>query len=447
MKTKKYSSILQKIENGGLMLLLLLVPVQTRWIMRSGHVGGYENNYLSLSVYATDILVLFLLALGLMAQGRQKRWGDFSLLRISAPHFWFWCLVVVSWCSVIFASNHVLAVQRSMWIMLGGGLAWLMSRNADQFRQIHWFLVGVTVSALVGIAQFVFQYAPASKWLGLASHDPAAGGSSVVEITNTFGQNIRWLRAYGMMDHPNVFGVVMGIGMFLALHVLLNEKERFTKRERLGQHVVLITSSMGVLVSLSRAAIGGVAVALVVALAALFYRKQQRMVFRTLKMLVMPLVFCGVLLLAYPQQFMVRSDAQGRLEAKSIAERKISFDESRAMIREDFLWGVGAGNYVEKLVTENPGLASWLYQPVHNVFLLLWAELGLFGILTGIGLAGATIARAYKTSIFLLAACITLVPAILLDHWLYDLHVGMLIFACVVSFVPGGIKQVYEKNV
>jgi hypothetical protein len=47
------------------------------------------------------------------------------------------------------------------------------------------------------------------------------------------------------------------------------------------------------------------------------------------------------------------------------------------MIDNNFIFGVGAGNYTLALVEKFPSKPAYSYQPVHNSYLLLWSEQGL----------------------------------------------------------------------
>jgi O-antigen ligase len=52
------------------------------------------------------------------------------------------------------------------------------------------------------------------------------------------------------------------------------------------------------------------------------------------------------------------------------------------MIKKNNLTGVGLGNYVFEVINKtNVGYPAWYYQPVHNIYILLIAELGLAGVI------------------------------------------------------------------
>ena len=46
-----------------------------------------------------------------------------------------------------------------------------------------------------------------------------------------------------------------------------------------------------------------------------------------------------------------------------------------------FSWtGVGIGNFTDKLREIIPTMDEYIYQPVHNIYLLIYTETGLFGL-------------------------------------------------------------------
>lgn len=67
------------------------------------------------------------------------------------------------------------------------------------------------------------------------------------------------------------------------------------------------------------------------------------------------------------------------LVGNSIVDRLGYVNVSRGTILVHPILGIGTGQYVPYLNSLN-NLLDWQYQPVHNVFLLVWAELGLIGL-------------------------------------------------------------------
>jgi O-antigen ligase len=73
---------------------------------------------------------------------------------------------------------------------------------------------------------------------------------------------------------------------------------------------------------------------------------------------------------------------------KSLGERFLYLKFSERIISENPIMGVGAGQFIFELKRSLPNLVIWQYQPVHNIFLLIWSELGVVGLVLFIMLLG-----------------------------------------------------------
>ncbi|MFA7209606.1 MAG: O-antigen ligase family protein [Parcubacteria group bacterium] len=89
------------------------------------------------------------------------------------------------------------------------------------------------------------------------------------------------------------------------------------------------------------------------------------------------LMICVIIASAY----LINPDFNSLL-FKSLDERALYLDVSRGTILDNPLIGLGAGQFVINMQNyTNQTLFEWQFQPVHNVFLLIWSELGLIGLL------------------------------------------------------------------
>ncbi|MDO8240614.1 MAG: O-antigen ligase family protein [Candidatus Moranbacteria bacterium] len=67
---------------------------------------------------------------------------------------------------------------------------------------------------------------------------------------------------------------------------------------------------------------------------------------------------------------------------KSLDERILYLNVSRGTISQNPIFGIGSGQFVANMRNNtNQALSDWQFQPVHNVFLLIWSELGLVGLI------------------------------------------------------------------
>ncbi|HEX8974767.1 MAG TPA: O-antigen ligase family protein [Patescibacteria group bacterium] len=416
---------MKNIEKYGLYIFLFLLPWQTRWIFHLGWINGNTNEYLTKSLYLSDVVLVGLLILVFLNEkkffsGAKKifvsiRGKIFSL-------FLLWCLVSLFW-----AENMSLALQRVFWIALATLLAMLIIRIKNNYEFFYALILSLMLSAWLGVWQFLFRQAFANKWLGLAAHDVSSGGTSYLEISGDGNQAVRWLRAYGSFDHPNIFGVATAVGLLLSFWIYACKKNK-QKREEIFLLFATASFALGIFSSLSRSALLGLLLGLLV----IFFKEGFVKIRKPLRI---SAAMFAIMLVLYPAPYVARSNVDSRLERKSLDERKVYFEQGKNMIEKNMMLGVGMGNYVQELTREDPTKEAWSYQPIHNFFLLVWAELGIFGMLALAALLLFICLKAWKGNGFGAAMLAVLLPAAFFDHWLWDLHFGVLLLGLIVGII------------
>ena len=362
-------------------------------------------------------------------------------------------LVLTSVVSVFFALDKLLALYKFGWLIMGVGLFWLIiSANYNKFKLIYFLLAGIFLQALLGIWQFLIQSSFANKWLGIASHNPADLGVSVIEIIGK-----RWLRAYGGLDHPNIFGGVIAIGILLLIGQI-SQKLEVDKKSKAILYIlysILYTCSVALFFSFSRAAWLGLIIGLIVIIVFAIISKNILLQ----KQLAKIILVMGVLFFALFSQcqnlVITRVSGEGRLETKSMTERVSLYQDYWQFIKKNWLiggsrnqkLGIIAGIRDQELgIRENR-------QPVHNTFLLVWSEIGVFGLIFFVGLLVYALIfnfplqkrdRQFLISknkikeynydkLFNFAILIFLIIFLNFDHWWWSLHFGVLFFWLIIG--------------
>lgn len=449
---------LDKIIEYGLYFLVFLLPIQTRWIIKAGEINGGYSEYATYSLYATDILLILLLLLfvvrqisspalviageslppGLSAGRRKGFFGDSKTVwRISGG------LILASAVSVFFALDKLLALYKLGWLILGVSLFWLITRaNYSRLKLIYAMLTGVFLQAILGIWQFLTQSSFANKWLGMALHNAAGLGTSVVEAVGADGVGERWLRAYGGLDHPNVFGGAMAAGILLLIGQIIKAEK--AKNLEIINWVFLAIFSAGLFFSFSRSAWLGLVIGSAVIMVLAIIGRNLKLQKNLAEIILVMGILVFILFSQYQNLVISRLAGGGRLEVKSTSERLTSYQESWQMIKNNWLIGVGSGNYSLVLNEKiNSKEANYYYQPVHNVFLLVWAEVGIIGLLFFLGLIiyllilNFKISRTGKVNNKKVGPAILagLIVIIFFDHWLFSLHFGVLFFWLVLGAI------------
>jgi O-antigen ligase len=137
--------------------------------------------------------------------------------------------------------------------------------------------------------------------------------------------------------------------------------------------------------------------------------------------------------------FFTRLNPVTRLEAVSVNDRLNQYAEAQKVIGEHFWVGVGPGNYSNYLAKIHPSLQVWELQPVHNIFLLEMAEMGvLFSIFHSV-LFLFLVSFVWKRNRLIFPIIVTLLLTGLFDHWGWSLYGGQLLWGVVFGMVM--VKQ------
>lgn len=412
---------------------VFLLPWQTKLILR-----GDVVNFREISLYISTVFLI--ISLFLLFFYKIKWTKDET--RVSGLWLSLTGLEVFILLSFFFASDQVLAFYHYVLILLGIGLFYLLREGNDKYQYeesildetkiIYTFLVSIFFQASLGIYQFLSQSAFAWKYLGLAEHNPNVLGTAVVESVSG-----RWLRAYGGFDHPNVFGGVLAITLLVAVYLLARKKVIRSKTEMSGSLLLFVFYFVGLLAlffTFSRAAYLAFFVGLICLLIINIRQKDHWILGRFLALVFFSVVMAVLIAFPYRDLLMTRGSGESRLERKSFDERIEYTYQAKEVISQHWLTGVGTGNYTNYLeIRDQSSKDSWSYQPVHNFFLLLWAEAGI-GALFSVLVFFYYLKKDRRTSFFW-AVFPAVIVLMLFDHWFLTLPFGVIFLFLVLGLI------------
>jgi O-antigen ligase len=353
-------------------LFIFLLPWQTRWIWDYGKLGGEFSQYLTFCLYGTEILLLMLLFLGLIYKFRKTE-VESILLNYKALDFYilFMLFVIICAFTYFWAGNKDVVLYFIIKILEGFALFMFIINfrfNLNNFGLA--FLLGGIGQAMLAIHQFLSQKVFACKWLGLAEQLPQTLGSAVIEFGNQ-----RILRAYGAFSHPNILGGYLAITLIILLVLILLAE---TKKQRIFYWLCLPIILSGLFFTFSKSAFLALAIAFIFLIIFILLSKEKKNILT--KFILIIFVTLAILSLFYKDLVFTRLKGEQRLENKSSQERILYWEQAKSLLKENWLQGVGLGNYTLAVYNHLPEKqAAWFYQPVHNVYLLIFTETGLAG--------------------------------------------------------------------
>jgi hypothetical protein len=262
-------------------------------------------------------------------------------------------------------------------------------------------LTNVLIQGTLGAVQFKRGSGLGIDFLGESEIVGGMMGSSFVELSGQI-----FLRAYGTFPHPNVLGGFLLLGIFLGTYIY--------QRRRLTGSLLVGVSFLAMVFTFSR-----IHIFLSVLVILVFLSKQ--ILFK--KKSLLSISFSPLLLLERFQNLFNSGD-------RSWSERQDLIRASFRVIKEDWLTGIGGGNFVKGMEGFVPRTSRGilLTQPVHNIFLLYLSEYGILGFLLIFYVLFYTIIKNFKKiSLYGLLIILVIMVIGLFDHYLFSLPQGMVI--------------------
>lgn len=316
------------------------------------YIDGIRVDYLALVIFFNDILIFFLLLLNF------KKLIKFLA---SKKTFFFFCLIFVN---ILLSKNFILSSYHLVRLIELLGVFFIGKETLEILKEKK-FLLGLLVFCLIQLSLVTLQIKNQGSLQGIfyflgeryfTLETPAIAKASLA--------GVEFIRPYGTFSHPNSLA-----GFFLLIYVFVLTDKRFNQSLVL-KGMIILASSILVFVSFSKVAI----VAFLIITASLVIRQLLRSSQRKEEeFLCLPCLIAKVFLPFVLSLVFLQASGDPFTLTKRLELAKNSLE----IIREQPIVGVGLGNYLlgqEKYPSSFP---LWLNQPVHNLFLLYFSELGL----------------------------------------------------------------------
>lgn len=385
---------------------LFSFPLSIRKVLYYFPIDGQFNEYTGIYLYLSDIFLVLTILTWLYTALQHK----VSILSIYKIHpalknfaIGFILLIFWSFVSITWASNVPIALFKSIKLFecffLFSYIIQIVPRGTiikHIFKPI--ILIGI-IESLIGILQFIFQHSLGLLWL-----KESVIANDIPGVAKIVFAGEKYIRAYGTFPHPNILG---GFLMFSLVITFLCTKHKLFHVEQSNKfnsfhkpsktqivprgtitlaHKISISEKwlilaisiqvIALLSTFSKSAILGLAIGII-----FIYRKLIAARIRNIK-----IVPRGTIIIASSCMILLALLSLSKLDLKTyitqpITERAFYLNVSRGTILHNSLFGLGMGQFVLNISRySKESVETWQFQPVHNVFLLIWSELGIIGL-------------------------------------------------------------------
>ena len=385
-------------------LLVFLVPLNLgkHFVYNWSYVHGLLVDYLVPTVYVTDLLLVLVLAFWLITFNKEEVKRTTRLLNEKGLVFLFLFFVSLGF-SIAVASEPSAALYMAFKHILYGGLFLYVLRNFDTVKDFsriaRIFSISVFLLSILAFAQWFSQGSLFDNYLVFGEQPYSTSTPGIVK-ESFFGNTV--VPSYGIFRHPNIFAGFLSIALLYML-VLIPEDKFALLSFALGCVALLLTFSKFTWLVF--------AFSLVVVLFIKWFGKPAKDAILALSILVFVLLF-------FLSIFSTNDFVAG---TRSLSRRADLLSDTYTLVRDNILFGVGPGGTYEYV-------KEWRFiQPVHNVFVLVLAESGIFALLFFSLFIFATLKKAYPKDLLL----IILLQVLLLagfDHFFYTINQAQLLF-------------------
>ena len=340
-----------------LVLYFISLPINLAktFIVPSAYVNGLLVDYLAPKIYISQIILVFLIFV--LSKAKKKIALSFNVENVFIT-FGLYIYLGLSVFSVFVATNKVSAAYSIFVLVLNLVSLIILSYYFRNDRERIFKILTNTLSyvvvflSILGIAQFFLQSSVFNNYL-LFGEIPYTYSTYGIAKENLFG--ITKIPAYSTFPHPNVFGAFLAIVLIWIFYV------RKFAVFILGCIALLLTFSVGSIFTLLFG---------VIALEAIRNFGKKAVI---LSLLAVTTLSASGFVFPYFSKI---------LDFKTLIVRESLQGSALQVIENSYLTGIGVNNFLMYVDSYHrvPDLIRFT-QPVHNIFLLLFAEIGIFGLI------------------------------------------------------------------
>ncbi len=401
-------------------LLLFLLPTQLGkhfWLSES-LVMGRRIDFLSPTVFVADIII-FLIAVLLINKYKPKLKSFFKPLLI---------ISIISGFLLISSEVKILTfflLLRWWWLFVFGLIIYqLRPSKTEMMLPISG---GVILTGILAASQFLAQRSIGGifYWLGERTFNPTTLGIAQFQTASQL-----LLRPYAAFPHPNVMaGFTVVLLPFYLFNLQINGHHLYSQKRLFANWInftALLFINLTIFLSFSRVAWF---VAAMIWLT-YFLKKINRLVSRKT-------ILIAILLLAFiiwEETIIGRFGSLFSADSQSYQDRLVLINAASKIVITHPIVGVGLGGFIPalpKFIT-----SSYLLQPVHSIYLLIFCETGIIGIVTIFYYSRKVFIRAYQNRKWDgLVALVAILLLGLVDHYFISLPQTRIVLVLIIAYI------------
>lgn len=406
---------LKGFEKYLIVLLLFLLPTQLAFHFWPSwaFVFGIRVDLLAPALYLTDILILGLVLLNLDIFKNFKKY--------------FLVILVFAVVNTVYSTSPAESAYKWIKIVECSFIGFYFAKQGllklSLIVQVLFF--SLVVFSLIGISQFLKGETVGGilYFLGERNFNLGTPGIALVSLAGA-----EHLRAYSTFSHPNSLAGYFGAVIFF---ILLSGRLKKTILNFLGILIILICF----LLSFSISAYLGIFLVF-----SFYLFSRNKRAFKWIVIFYLFLSTVGSLLLSLTSPWILRMFP---LVGQNVSQRLDLAYIAGKMASQSFLIGKGLGTFIVNLSTFKGIFSySWLLQPVHNIFLLVFSETGIMGLLAFCFLIYKTLVSQLKTKkLYLLLPLVFILFTGMFDHYTLTLQQNAILFSVFIglSFHADGL--------
>lgn len=436
MQGRKFLTLPQ-LEKLLIYILLILLPTQLgkHFWPDFAILNGLLVDYLSPTIYITDLIIAFLFLIVVLSYLTKKRNATVHTHRISkVTRGLFLSFVGYLLLTIILSGNYLNGLYHLLKFLEFSFVVYLFSTRAGTsipYRRISALLaIGVLGESCLAILQYIQQGSIGGLLYFFGERTFTA---STPGIANASINGDLILRSYGTFSHPNVLAGYLLVSMVLIAGWLLPRK---LIQEKILAYAALFLGSIALVLTFSRVAIALWILLLVGAAVVDIYKHMKRNTFiqsiNKKMMLLSVIVLVAGLSLFHP---ITNRFLQTTFSEEAVIQRQLLNEVALRMIADHPFIGVGLGNFLPELATFPTASSYGMYiQPVHNLFLLAAVEIGLVGLLILLYFLLFLLLRLVRRKDWIVPTALSVIILIgLSDHYWLTLQQGQLFLAIIIG--------------